>query len=97
MVSGIDTESVVKAYVQSYIDKKDKIKQSQTKLTYKQDAWKELNTKLKNLQSKYLSNMRFTTAYSKKTTKVSNSSAVSVLTGDGAEIGINPLGHELLG
>ena len=44
MVSGMDTESVVKAYVQNYVDKKNKIKQSQTKLTYKQDAWKALNT-----------------------------------------------------
>ena len=65
MVSGMDTESVVKAYVQSYIDKKDKIKQSQTKLTYKQDAWKALNTKVYSLYSK-VGNLRFSNSYNLK-------------------------------
>ena len=52
---------------------------------------KELNTKLKNLQSKYLSVMRFSDSYSKRTTSVSNSSIVSVITGDNAVNGVQSL------
>ena len=80
MMSGMDTESIIQELVAAKRTKVDDVKKKQTKLEWKQDAWKELNTKLKNLQSKYVSNMRFSTAYMKKTTKVSNRSAVSVIT-----------------
>ncbi len=39
--------------------KVDDAKKAQTKLEWKTTAWKDLNTKLKNLQSKYVNNMRF--------------------------------------
>ena len=71
MMSGMDTESIIQELVAAKRTKVDDVKKKQTKLEWKQDAWKELNTKLKNLQSKYVSNMRFSTAYMKKTTKVS--------------------------
>ena len=91
LMSGMDTESIVQQLVEAKKTKVDTAKKDQTKLQWKQDIWKELNTKLKNLQSKYLSNMRFSDAYSKKTTKVSNSSAVSVITGEGAVNGVQSL------
>lgn len=91
MVSGMDTESIIQELVSVKRTKVDDVKKKQTKLEWKQDAWKELNTKLKNLQSKYVSNMRFSTAYMKKTTKVSNSSAVSVITGENAVNGVQSL------
>jgi len=91
LMSGMDTESIVQQLVQVRSTKVDTAKKEQTKLEWKQDAWKELNTKLKNLQSKYLSNMRFSDAYSKKTTKVSNSSVVSVITGENAVNGVQSL------
>ncbi|MCM1327504.1 MAG: flagellar filament capping protein FliD [Bacteroidales bacterium] len=84
MMSGMDTESIIQELVSARRTKVDKQKKAQTKLSWKQDAWKELNTKLKNLQSKFVSNMRFSSSYSKKVTKVSNSSAVSVITGENA-------------
>lgn len=84
MMSGMDTETIIQELVSARRTKVDKQKKAQTKLSWKQDAWKELNTKLKNLQSKFLGNMRFSSAYSKKVTKVSNSSAVSVITGESA-------------
>ncbi|MDE6673918.1 MAG: flagellar filament capping protein FliD [Acetatifactor sp.] len=91
LMSGMDTESIIQQLVSAKQTKVDKTKKAQTKLSWKQDAWKELNTKLKNLQSKYLNNMRFTTAFSKKVTKVSNSNAVSVITGEDAVNGVQSL------
>ncbi len=91
MMSGLDTESIIQELVSAKRTKVDKQKKAQTKLNWKQDAWKDLNKKLKNLQTKYLSTMRFADAYSKKVTKVSNSSAVSVITGQNAVNGVQSL------
>jgi len=91
LMSGMDTDSVIQELVAARRVKVDTAVKAQTKLEWKQEAWKDLNTKLKNLQAKYISNMRFSTAYSKKTTKVSNSSAVSVITGEGAVNGVQEL------
>lgn len=90
MVSGMDTESVVKAYVQNYVDKKNKIKQSQTKLTYKQDAWKALNTKVYSLYNK-VGNLRFSNSYNLKKTTVSDASKASVTASSNAVIGTQTL------
>lgn len=91
LMSGMDTESLIAQLMEARKAKVTTVKKQQMKVNVKQDAWKELNTKLKNLQSKYLSNMRFTTAYAKKVTKVSNSSAASVITGEGAVNGVQEL------
>lgn len=91
LMSGMDTESIVQQLVEARSTKVTTAKNSQTKLGWKQDAWKDLNKKLKNLQSKFLSNMRFTSGYTQKTTKVSNSSAVSVITGENAVNGVQRL------
>ena len=96
MMSGLDTESIIQELVSAKKTKVDSKKKEQTKLEWKQDAWKELNTKLKSLQSKHLANMRFASSYSKKTTKVSNSSAVSVITGENAVNGVQSLKIEQL-
>ena len=91
LMSGMDTESIIQQLVEAKSVKVKTAKKAQTKLEWKQDAWKSLNTKLKNLQSKYLSNMRFSSSYSKKVTKVSNSSVVSVITGENAVNGVQSL------
>ncbi len=91
LMSGMDTESIIQDLVSVRRKKVDVQKKAQTKLSWKQEAWKELNTKLKNLQSKFLGNMRFSSAYSKKVTKVSNSDAVSVITGEGAANSVQSL------
>lgn len=79
MNSGLDTESIIQELVAAKRTKVDKAKKQQTSLQWKQDIWKDLNTKLKNLQSKYLSNMRFTSEYNKVKTTVSKSSVASVV------------------
>lgn len=91
LMSGMDTESIIQELVAVKRIKVDDAKKAQTKLNWKQDAWKSLNTKLKGLQTKYLNNMRFVSTYSKRTTKVSNASAVSVITGENAVNGVQSL------
>ena len=96
MISGMDTESLVSQLVEAKGAKVKKAKKSQIKANWKQDAWKDLNTKLKNLQSKFVGNMRFASSYAKKTTKVSDSSKASVITGDGAVNSVQSLEIEEL-
>lgn len=91
LMSGMDTESIVQQLVEVKSKKVETAKKDQTKMQWKQDAWKDLNSKLKNLQAKFINNMRFSDAYSKKTTKVSNASAVSVITGEKAVNGVQEL------
>lgn len=91
LMSGMDTESIIQELVAARQTKVDTTKKAQTKLNWKQEAWNSLNTKIKNLQSKFINNMRLSTAYKKKTTSVSNSSAVSVITGANAVNGVQKL------
>lgn len=91
LISGMDTESIIQELVSAKQIKVDNTKKAQTKHEWKQEAWKSLNTKLKNLQRKYVANLRFSSSYMKKTTKVSNSSAVSVITGEEAVNGVQEL------
>ena len=91
MMSGMDTESLIAQLVEAKSVKVNTAKKDQIRANWKQEAWKDLNKKLKNLQSKYINNMRYQSTYSKKTTKVSNSSAVSVITGGNAVNGVQSL------
>ena len=84
LMSGMDTESVIEQLVMARRTKVDNAKKAQTKVQWKADAWKTLNTKIKKLYDGALSNMRFESSYMKKVTKVSNSSVVSVITGANA-------------
>lgn len=84
MNSGLDTESIITELMKAQQTKVDNVKKQQTKLQWKQDAWKTLNTKVYSFFNTTLNNMRFATDYSKKTTDVSNSSYVSVVTGSKA-------------
>ena len=87
LMSGMDTESIVAQLVETRKAKVTKAVKAQKSLKYKQDAWKDLNKKILNLYNKSLNNMRFESSFVKKTTKVSNSSVVSVITGENAKIG----------
>ena len=96
MNSGLDTESIISELVKAKSAKKDDLVKAQTKLQWKQDAWKELNSKVYSLYSKTLSNMRLVSDYTKKATKVSNESAVTVITGAAAVNGVQTLKIEQL-
>lgn len=91
LISGMDTESVIQELVAVRQVKVDDAKKAQTKLEWKREAWKELNSKIYKLYTSSLSELRFSTSYTKKTTKVSNANAVSVITGDKAVNGVQSL------
>ncbi len=84
MNSGLDTESIITALTSTKKTRLDTAKNDQKKLTWKQEKFKELNKKVVSFYNGALSNMRFSSAYTKKTTTASKSSAVSVVTGDNA-------------
>ena len=89
--SGMDTESIISELVKAKSAKKEKLVKAQTKLQWKQDAWKELNSKIYGFYTKSLSNMRLESDYSKKTTKLSDESVASIVTGGDAVEGIQEL------
>lgn len=91
MNSGLDTESIITELASARSVKVESIKKDQTKLSWKIDAWKELNSKIYSFYTDVLSDMRFDYAYGKKTTKVSNPNAVSVVTSGGAVNGVQSL------
>lgn len=84
MNSGLDTESIITALTQKKKDKVDTFTGEQKKLSWKQDKLKELNKKVNDFYNGILTTMKFSAAYSKKTTTASNSSAVTVVTGENA-------------
>jgi flagellar hook-associated protein 2 len=84
MNSGLDTESIITALTTTKKTRLDNFKGDQKKLTWTQDKWKELNKKVVSFYNGTLSNMRFSAAYTKKTTTASNSNAVSIVTGGDA-------------
>lgn len=96
LISGMDTESVIQELVAVRQQKVDAVKKEQTSLKWKQEAWKDLNSKIYKLYTSSLSEMRFSSAYSKRITKVSNESIVSVITGDKAVNGVQSLEVESL-
>lgn len=88
--SGLDTDTIVQALVSSYSYKKDKYKKEQTKLSWTQDAWKELNKKVYNLYTG-VSNLRFSSGYATKKAKISDATKASVSAGAGAVVGTQKL------
>ena len=84
MYSGLDTESIISELVSAQSVKKSKYVKDQTKLSWKMDAWKALNTKIFNFYTNTLDNMRWQASYMRKATKVSNSNVLSVVTSNNA-------------
>lgn len=78
IASGLDTDSIVQELVDAYNIKVDDYKKDQTKLEWKMDAWKDLNTKIYDLYSSDLRDMRYTDAYTKKKTTASDETAASI-------------------
>lgn len=90
LTSGLDTESIISALVSSYSYKTNKYKKAQTKLSWKQDAWKSLNTKVYSLYTS-LDSMRFTKSYNLKSTSVSDATKAKVTASGDAPNGTQKL------
>lgn len=84
--SGLDTESIISALVSAYNTKTEKYTKAQTKLSWTQDAWKSLNTKVYSLYTN-LSSLRLSSAYSLKKTTVSDPTKASVTVDSSAVTG----------
>ena len=91
MNSGLDTDSMVKELVNAYEKQGEKYTKAKTKTEWKQEAWTVLNNKIKSFFSKQASNMRFSSAYSKKSTTVSDSTKATVVTSANAVNGSQTL------
>ncbi len=91
MVSGMDTDAMVKELVSSYRIKTQKYEKAKTKIEWKQEAWQDLNSKIYKLYSSTLSNLRMAGAYNKKKTIVSDTTKASVVAQSGAVTGTQKL------
>ena len=88
--SGLDTDAIVQELVSAYSLKTQKYQKAQTKLEWKQDAWKNLNTKIYNLYTN-VSNLRFSSSYNIRKTTVSDSTKATVSASTDAVIGTQTL------
>lgn len=88
--SGLDTEALVSELVSAYRTKTEKYTKAQTKLTWKQDAWAALNTKINSFY-KSVGNLRYTSAYTMKKASVSDSTKASVSVSSSAVNGTQTL------
>ncbi|MFV0341937.1 MAG: flagellar filament capping protein FliD [Anaerocolumna sp.] len=78
MISGLDTESLIKELVNAQKLKNKKVSDKLTKSEWKEDKWKELNTKLYKLYTDDLSKLRLQSSYKTKSVTASNENLVSV-------------------
>lgn len=90
MYSGLDTESIINELASAQSYKKSKLVKAQKKMSWKQDAWKALNTKIYNFYQK-LDDMRLQGSYLKKKTTVSNPNAIKVVSGANTVDGVHTL------
>ncbi len=87
LISGLDTESLVKELMSVQSMKKTKKENLKTKLEWKQDKWKEINTKIYSLYTGKLSKIKMQGNYTTKKVTSSNESAVSATASGSAALG----------
>lgn len=90
LTSGMDTDAIVQELVSAYSLKTEKYEKQQTKLTWKQDAWKSLNTKIYSLYTN-VSNMRMAGTYNLRKTTVSDNTKATVTANSDAVTGTQKL------
>ena len=86
LVSGLDTESIVRELMKAQRLKTNKVENKITKLEWKQDKWKSLNTKLYAFYTGPLSKLRLQGDFNTKKVTSSNESKI--------EVTANPLAPE---
>lgn len=87
MVSGLDTDSVVKALMSAQTYKKTKIEASKQKLEWKKELWADMNTKIYDFYKSSLSKMRMQSTFKTKTASSSDSSKITATAGSNAAEG----------
>lgn len=91
MISNMDTESIVESMMDAHRIKLTKIENKKTKLEWKQDKWKELNTKLYKLYKDQTSKLHLTSNYKTKKVTSANESVVKVTADKNATEGTHSL------
>lgn len=91
MISGLDTDSIVKAMVSGQQLKATKIENKITLNKWTTEAWSGLNTKIYSFYTKYASKLRLQSSYMTRTAKSSNESAVTATAGSSAAVGTHSL------
>ncbi len=89
--SGMDTQSIVEQLVEVKAKKKETIKKQQTKLEWKQDTWKSLNSKLFSLYNEQFGTLKLQGSFKKKTASIVDSSIASVTADSNAVNGTQTL------
>lgn len=89
--SGMDTDSMIKKIMDAERLKLKKVEDKKVTLEWKQDKWKDLNTKLYNLYTKHISSLRFSKAYEVKKGSSSNEAMAQVTAEADASIGNHSL------
>ena len=78
LISGMDTESMVKELVKANSKKVDKVKQDKQKLEWKKEAWQGLNTEIYNFFKGSLANLKTNGSFQTKSAKPNDETKVSV-------------------
>ncbi len=77
MNSGLDTEAIISELVSAHRTKTQKYVKAQKKLSWKQDIWKGLNTKITNFYSS-ITSLKYSAAYNMKQANISDSTKATV-------------------
>ena len=85
--SGLDTDSIVQALMSAQNYKKTKVQNKQTTLEWKQEAWKELNTKLYDFYKNSLSKLKAQGTYKTKAATSSDTSKITATASSSATEG----------
>lgn len=89
--SGMDTDAMVKELVSAYDTKTKQLEKQKTKMEWTQEAWKSINTKIYSFYTNKLSNLRFSSAYVKKSASVSDNNKAKVSASSEAVAGTQTL------
>lgn len=87
LISNLDTEGIIKELMGAQNLKKTKVENKITKLEWKQEKWKELNTKIYKLYTDSLADMKTEGTYLTKKASSSNESKLKVSAGSTAAEG----------
>lgn len=91
LISGMDTDSIVKAMVSAQRTKATKIENKITKNKWTTDAWSALNKKLYSFYTGYASKLRLQSSYMTRTASSSNSAIATATATSSAAIGTHTL------
>ena len=89
--SGLDTESIIKELMSVQSLKKTKVENKLTKLGWKEEKWKELNTKIYNLYKNELATLKTQSSYLTRSVTSSDSTKATFKASSSVPVGTHSL------